>query len=105
MKVLLDTDIGSDIDDTICLAYLLAQPECELLGITTVTGEADRRASIASALCKAASRQIPIFPGAEEPLIVPQRQPQAPQAAALVKWEHDASFPQGQAVEFMRQTI
>ena len=35
MKVLLDTDIGSDIDDAICLAYLLAQPQCDLLGITT----------------------------------------------------------------------
>ncbi len=33
-KVLLDTDIGSDIDDAVCLAYLLAQPECNLLGIT-----------------------------------------------------------------------
>ena len=41
-KVLLDTDIGTDIDDCICLSYLLAQPECELLGITTVTGEADK---------------------------------------------------------------
>ena len=35
-KVLLDTDIGSDIDDAVCLAYLLKQPQCELLGITTV---------------------------------------------------------------------
>ena len=25
-KILLDTDIGSDIDDAIALAYLLAQP-------------------------------------------------------------------------------
>ncbi len=34
-KILLDTDIGSDIDDALCLAYLLAQPRCQLLGITT----------------------------------------------------------------------
>ncbi len=34
-KVLLDTDIESPIDDAVCLAYLLAQQECELLGITT----------------------------------------------------------------------
>jgi inosine-uridine nucleoside N-ribohydrolase len=47
MKIILDTDIGSDIDDAVCLAYLLAQPECELLGITTVTGEAARRAMLA----------------------------------------------------------
>ena len=44
MKVILDTDIGSDIDDAVCLAYLLAQPACDLLGITTVTGEPVRRA-------------------------------------------------------------
>ena len=55
-KVLLDTDIGSDIDDAVCLAYLLAQPECELLGITTVTGEAEKRARMASALCKVAGK-------------------------------------------------
>jgi inosine-uridine nucleoside N-ribohydrolase len=61
-KVLLDTDIGTDVDDAVCLAYLLSHPECELLGITTVTGEAVKRASLASVLCKAAGREIPIFP-------------------------------------------
>lgn len=105
MKVLLDTDIGSDIDDAVCLAYLLAQAECELMGITTVTGEGMERAKMASALCRVAGQQVPIYPGAEKPLLVAQRQPKAPQAAALSHWSHDTSFPRGQAVEFMRQTI
>jgi len=105
IKIILDTDIGSDIDDALCLAYLLAQPKCELLGITTVTGEADKRAMLASVLCKVAGKHIPIFPGSEEPLLVPQRQKQAPQAAALPKWEHDQEFPKGQAIEFLRRTI
>jgi inosine-uridine nucleoside N-ribohydrolase len=105
LKVVLDTDIGSDIDDAVCLAYLLAQPECELLGITTVTGEADKRAMLASALCKVAGKNVPIFPGAEEPLLVPQKQTQAQQAVALKKWDHDRNFLRGQAVEFLRQTI
>jgi len=104
-KVILDTDIGSDIDDAVCLAYLLAQPECELLGITTVTGEADKRAMLASALCKVAGKRIPIFPGAEEPLLTPQAQKRAPQAEALRKWDHETEFPRGEAVEFMRRTI
>jgi purine nucleosidase len=104
-KILLDTDIGSDIDDAVCLAYLLAQPECELLGITTVTGQADRRAMLASALCKVAGKEVPIYPGVETPMLVLQKQPRAPQAAALARWDHDTAFPQGQAVEFMRQTI
>src|SRR5262245_41630405 len=101
-KLLLDTDIGSDIDDAVCLAYLLAQPECDLLGITTVTGEAERRAMMASALCKVAGRSVPIYPGAEQPLLIPQRQPQATQAVALRKWDHDETFPRGLAVEFLR---
>ena len=32
VKVFLDTDIGTDIDDAVCLAYLLLHPECDLLG-------------------------------------------------------------------------
>lgn len=49
-KVLLDTDIGVDIDDALCLAYLLSQPECDLIGITTVSGESIKRAMMASAM-------------------------------------------------------
>jgi len=104
-KILLDTDIGMDVDDAVCLAYLLAHPECDLLGITTVTGEAVERAKLASAICRAAGREIPIFPGAEDPLIVEQKQKCAPQAAALVRWDHQTNFPKGEAVEFMRKTI
>ena len=105
IKILLDTDIGTDIDDAVCLAYLLAQPECELLGITTVTGEAEKRAQIADALCRVAGKEIPIYPGAEEPLLVPQKQTRAKQAEALAKWPHRKAFPKGEAVAFLRRTI
>lgn len=104
-KLLLDTDIGSDIDDAIALAYLLAQPDCDLLGITTVTGEPEKRAMMASAQCKLAGKAIPIYPGAAEPFIITQRQPKAPQAAKLDRWDHDTNFPKGEAVEFLRHTI
>ena len=105
IKVLFDTDIGSDIDDAVCLAYLLANPDCELMGITTVSGEAVNRARMASALCKIADKDIPIFPGVEKPLLIPQRQVEARQASALGKWEHDDAFPEGRAIPFMRDTI
>jgi purine nucleosidase len=104
-KILLDTDIGSDVDDAVCLAYLLANPNCELLGITTVTGEAEERARLASVMCQAAGKLVPIFPGAEQPLVVPQKQVTAPQAVALQKWGHEKKFPRGEAVQFLRETI
>ncbi len=105
IKVIHDTDIGSDIDDAIALAYLLANPECELLGVTTVTGDVEQRAALASVLCKVAGRSIPIFPGASDALLVPQKQPDVPQVEALARWEHHEQFPTGSAVEFLRQTI
>src|SRR5579884_78410 len=105
MKVLLDTDIGSDIDDAVCLAYLLAQPACELVGITTVSGEPVARARMASALCRLADREVPIVPGTERPLLVPPLQPRAQQAEALASWPHQADFPAGEAVTFMRDLI
>lgn len=46
-KILLDTDIGGDIDDAVCLAYLLREPQCALLGVTTVCGESEKRAAAA----------------------------------------------------------
>jgi len=104
-KVLLDTDIGSDIDDAVCLAYLLANPACDLLGITTVTGDTVARAKMASVLCKIAGKKVPIHPGSRSSLLTEQMQPQVPQAAALSKWDHDTKFSQGEAVEFLRHTI
>ena len=104
-KILLDTDIGSDIDDAVCLAYLLAQPACELLGITTVSGESVKRAMLASALCRVAGKDVPIFPGVERPLLAEQQQPAAPQARALTRWPHTAHFQTGEAFDFLRRTI
>lgn len=104
-KVLLDTDIGTDVDDAVCLAYLLSHPDCELLGITTVTGEAQKRASLASVLCEAAGKDIPIYPGADHPLQGEQRQLIAQQAIALPRWPHQTDFPMNQAVDFLANTI
>lgn len=105
VKILLDTDIGSDIDDAVCLAYLLAQPDCDLLGITTVSGEPVKRARIASAICRNMGRDVPIYPGAENPFLIAPLQPAAPQAAKLAAWPHQTAFPTGEAVEFLRRTI
>jgi inosine-uridine nucleoside N-ribohydrolase len=64
LKILLDTDLGGDIDDALALAYLLKQPQCELVGITTVGGESEKRAALASALCYAAGQAaVPVHVG------------------------------------------
>jgi len=108
IPVLLDTDIGSDIDDAVCLSYLLRQPRCELLGITTVTGEPQTRAALADAVCRAAGRtDIPIHSGTADSLLVRSRQPHCPQASILPRFPHrrPEEFPPNTAVEFLRQQI
>jgi inosine-uridine nucleoside N-ribohydrolase len=105
-KLLLDTDIGSDIDDSLCLSYLLCQEQCEILGITVVSGDSVNRSKLASVLLKAAGRDdIPIYPGVEQPLLITQKQPVAHQVKYLSKYPHETKFPEGQAIEFMRRTI
>jgi len=106
IPVLFDTDIGSDIDDALALAYLLCEPRCELLGVTTVTGEPDRRAEMVSAMCRHVGRDdVPIHVGIAQPLLIPQGQPRAPQAAALGARPRAAFGTEPTAVEFLRRTI
>ncbi len=45
-KIILDTDIGDDIDDAFALALALRSPEVELLGITTAWGDTALRARL-----------------------------------------------------------
>ena len=75
------------------------------MGITPVTGDTVQRASLASALCRTANRRVPIYPGRRLPLLIPEQQPRVQQAGALERWAHDAEFPRGEAVEFLRRTI
>lgn len=108
IPVLFDTDIGSDIDDAVALAYLLAQPRCELVGITTVFGDVLLRASLADAVCRAAGRRdIPIFAGVGVPLTLDRKDGGCSQAEVLADFEHRPSeeFESGAAVPFMREII
>ncbi|MDD9268053.1 nucleoside hydrolase [Paenibacillus sp. GCM10023248] len=104
-KVWLDTDIGGDIDDALCLAYLLRQPACELIGISSVGGEAEKRAMIADAICKAAGRNIPVYAGADRQLLPSSLYPTPDGARRLDQFPHDTSFRKYEAVDRMRQVI
>ncbi len=37
-KILIDTDIGDDIDDIFALTYLFSRQDADILGVTTVWG-------------------------------------------------------------------
>jgi len=64
IPVILDTDIGSDIDDTWALATLLCCPELELKLVTTATSEPAERAKIVCRVLEAGGRSdVPVGVG------------------------------------------
>jgi purine nucleosidase len=63
-KVIVDTDIGDDIDDLFAVALALSSPDLELLGITTAWGDTQLRARLVDRLlCETGTQNIPILAG------------------------------------------
>jgi len=61
IPVILDTDIGTDIDDTWALAMLLRSPEVDIRLVVSDTGNTDYRAAILARLLEVAGRtDIPV---------------------------------------------
>ncbi len=72
--VLLDTDLGSDVDDAIALALLLASPELRLVALTTVAGDVQGRAQAsARLLALAGAKDVDVCVGTAEALVRKKR--------------------------------
>jgi purine nucleosidase len=69
-RVILDTDIGTDVDDCLALALILASPELELAGVTVVHGNVLLRARMVLKLLELrGAQEIPVALGAVKPLL------------------------------------
>ncbi len=65
--VIIDTDIGDDVDDAYALGLALQSPELRILGITTAWGNTPLRARLVGRLLEETGRQdIPIAVGPEK---------------------------------------
>lgn len=64
VKIVVDTDIGTDVDDALALAFALNSPEIELLAITVVSSEVKLRSELAAKILKTWGRSdIPVAAG------------------------------------------
>jgi purine nucleosidase len=71
-KVIIDTDIGDDVDDAFALALALSSDRVQILGVTTAWGNTDLRARLAERLLKQIGHEdIPVAAG-------PKTQPATP---------------------------
>src|SRR6266851_5732838 len=67
-KVILDTDIGDDIDDAFAVALAVRSPELQILGITTTFGDTETRAKLLDRfLAETGHPEIPVAAGVPTP--------------------------------------
>lgn len=101
VPVILDTDIGTDIDDAYALVALIRNGDLELLGVTTVSSDAAARARLAAKLLHVAGgkwSKIPVYAGISTPT----------QYMKQVEWAAGFTAPnlhESGGVEFMRREI
>jgi inosine-uridine nucleoside N-ribohydrolase len=68
VPVLIDTDIGDEMDDAFALALAVVSPELEVCGVTTVAGDTRARALIACRLLQEVGREaVPVAAGGPAP--------------------------------------
>ena len=102
IPVILDTDIGGDIDDTYALAQIVHSPELKLLGVTTVSGDAVARARYAAKLLAKAGgtwAAVPVYAGTST---------SAPQYLKPTEWAQGFTSPalhESGGVAFLREQI
>jgi purine nucleosidase len=66
VRVILDTDIGDDIDDAWALGFALQSPDIELVGVTITNGDTPARAKVACKLLHVGGRdEVPVAVGRE----------------------------------------
>lgn len=69
-RIIIDTDIGSDIDDAMALALAMRSPEIQLEGVTTVYGDVDLRAKMAKKMLQLGKREdVRVYAGINNPLL------------------------------------
>lgn len=112
-KIILDTDIGDDIDDALALAFAIMSGKIDILGMTTVFRNAEQRAELACCLLEALGRtDIPVYAGIGKTLLqsIPDWEQVAadhrPRQMEVLKKQQPAIQPNpGNAVDFIINTV
>jgi purine nucleosidase len=70
IRLLLDTDIGTDVDDCLALALVLTSPELHLEGVTCVYGDVLLRSRMVRKLLNLRGYiSTPVFAGVDQPIL------------------------------------
>jgi purine nucleosidase len=99
-KIIIDTDIGDDVDDAFALALAVKSPELKVLGVTTTFGDTEARARIVDRFLGEVGRaDIPVFAGKAAATKNPMSQRVYGESGRFAKSAH------ADAVEFVLEQI
>lgn len=105
IPVILDTDIGDDIDDALALAFALQSPELDVRAVVTVLQHRERRADLVWKILQLYGRtDIAVGMGAEQPLLTPPRTGEVRQTAALGPQDRMPDAERRNGLELMIET-
>jgi inosine-uridine nucleoside N-ribohydrolase len=91
-KIIIDTDIGDDIDDAFAVALALKSPELKILGISTTFGDTEARAKILDRMLGEAGRaDIPVLAGTPTMTTNPMSQRRYGEGSHFVKSSHPSA--------------
>jgi len=98
-KIIIDTDIGDDVDDAFALALAVKSPELQILGVMTTFGDTEARAKIVDRFLGEVGRtEIPVLAGKATA-------PKMPMSQQRYGENHFAKSSHGDAVEFLLEQI
>lgn len=99
-KVIIDTDIGDDVDDAFALALAVKSPELQVLGVMTTFGDTEARAKIVDRFLGEVGRaEIPVLAGKATAAKNPMSQRRYGDGGHFAKSSH------GDAAEFLLEQI
>jgi purine nucleosidase len=105
-RMILDTDIATDVDDAMALALAMRSPELELTGVTTVYGDVNLRARLAKKLLRLGGRtDVPVYAGIGRPLLGNREIWWPGHEGEGVLGDEEIPFEEGHAVGFIIDTI
>jgi purine nucleosidase len=103
-KIIIDTDIGTDIDDAFAVALALQSHEVSVLGFSTASGDTVARAKILDEMLGASGyREIPVTVGS--PTTLPFSWPPIGRQRRYGEEEHFPKTTHPVAIEFILQEI
>lgn len=105
-KIIIDTDIGSDVDDAMALSLAISSDEIDLVGVTTVYGDTVLRARLEKKLLQlAGSESIPVCAGIEKPLLHNREVWWPGHEGEGVLTDEEITFESEHAVDFLIRNI